>query len=1033
MPIQLSSNKIRFRAIPGFVLLLVLASLSVYGQKASRPTWRERGNNRGYTFYEVQQDFYRYWADKPVQEEEEEGKEEAGYEVFERWEDFMAPRVYPSGNMNLPSSNYENFIAWERRNNISDRSPSGAWTPVGPPSKASGYDAGVGRVDFVRFDPTNSNTMYLCTPDGGLWKTTNGNAALPTWTTNNDFLAVIGCSDLVINPTNPQVMYLATGSWEGDKRSAGILKSTNGGTTWTTTALAFDASNSYVIRKLIMDPSNPLVMLAATNGGLFRTTDGWASQVNILDGNYNVQDLKFKPGDPNTVYATGINSTTNNVYWKSTNNGATWAPVTSALPVAANVSRVLLAVTAGNAAYVYVLAGNATGGYLGTYRSADSGTTFTVRSSAPAIDNILNCTISTTVPDGQAAHDMAIAVSPGNPENVTIAGCNIWTSTNGGTSWTISSYWLGNDVNNPGGNPVADYVHADIQSLEYLPGSSTTLFATCDGGVSRSTNNGANWTDLSNNLQIAQETDVALSANDPTLMVAGLQDIGTLKSGTPWSVINGGDGESAFIDRTNNLTIVTSNPYGGHAISFDGGPTHDDITGLPPGTEFFSPIIQDPVSAITVYVGGRPALYRSTNLLSGGTYSWTTLGTPSGTGSIIRLVVAPSNNQVIYTLKQDAVSKSIDGGTTWTNVTSTLPVGAAQVTNLAISNTNPLKVWVTFSGYDAATKVFKTTDGGATWTDVFSAGLPNIPINTIVYRNGSAIDEVYIGADIGVFVIDNTLSAWVPFYTGLARSIVRDLEIYYPTGKLRTATYGRGTWESDLHTTSTGASVAIKVYLQGPYNVGAGTMNDDLRAGGYLPTADPYPGLGFTHVMGENETLSSGVMTILGNDAIVDRVFVELRSMSAPATVLYTRSALLQRDGDVVDRDGVSALYFANAPAGNYYVAVRHRNHLGFRTLGTVALSGTTTALNFTDNSVPTFGTEALKLLTAGVYGMYSGDANRDGNINAADRNGSWRPQNGGTYNYSTSTADFDLNGTINAVDKNTHWRPNNSRVQQLD
>lgn len=82
---------------------------------------------------------------------------------------------------------------------------------------------------------------------------------------------------------------------------------------------------------------------------------------------------------------------------------------------------------------------------------------------------------------------------------------------------------------NPGGTPgIAPYVHADIQSFEYLPGSSTTLFATCDGSISRTTDNGLTWTDISNDLQIAQQTDVALSSDD-AVMITGLQDIGNIK------------------------------------------------------------------------------------------------------------------------------------------------------------------------------------------------------------------------------------------------------------------------------------------------------------------------------------------------------------------------------------------------------------------------------------------------------------------------------------------------------------------------
>ena len=757
---------------------------------SQQPDWRKGANNRNATFGQLQAKFYKDWSGKKPKKGE-------GYKVFKRWENFMAPRVYPSGNLALPATTYGNYLAW-LNTNASQHSrarvaaSTANWTELNPNAKASGYDAGVGLVELVRFDPTNPNIMYVCTPNGGLWKSINGGT---TWTTNTDFLPIIGCSDIVISPANTQTMYLATGDRLSDRASIGILKSTDGGTIWNPTGVVFAPSAATTIRRLIMDPTNPLVMMAVLNTGVIRTTDGWATFTQpALSGDVNLADIEFKPGDPSTVYTVGKD------FYKSTDKGVSWTQITSGLPTASTVTRALIAVTAANPNYVYALYGNATGGYLGTFRSTDGGTSFTTRSSpTTGTDNILNCTISTTDPAGQADHNLALTVSPTDAELVTIGGCNVWQSANGGTTWTLSSYWLGIDANYPGAGSSADYIHADIQSLEYLPGSSITLFATSDGGISQSANNGVNWTDISHNLRIAQMNNVGQSALTPYNMITGLQDIGTLKnSNGVWSVTNGGDGEDGFIDRTNDNTIITSNPNGAHALSTDGGVTRADITGLPAGEEFFSPIQQDPVSAVTVYAGGRGALYRSTGVLTNPAAAWTKLGTPAGNYGIRRFAIAPSNNQVIYALKDYNISRSADGGTTFSEITGTLPMNLAQVSNLCVSNTDANKVWVTFSGYDAATKVYRSSDGGTSWTNI-SAGLPNIPMNTIAYTNNSVADGVYVGADIGVYYMDST-TPWTPFFTSLPNTHVSDLKIYYPTGKIRAATYGRGLWESDLYT-----------------------------------------------------------------------------------------------------------------------------------------------------------------------------------------------------------------------------------------
>ncbi|MCB0811724.1 MAG: hypothetical protein KDB87_00895, partial [Flavobacteriales bacterium] len=71
--------------------------------------------------------------------------------------------------------------------------------------------------------------------------------------------------------------------------------------------------------------------------------------------------------------------------------------------------------------------------------------------------------------------------------------------------------------------------------------------------------------------------------------------------------------------------------------------------------------------------------------------------------------------------------------------------------------------------------------------------------------------------------------------------------------------------------------------------------------------AEPYTSLGYVHVGdGGNESTTAGVLAATGNDAIVDWVVLELRDANDPTTVVNTRSALLQRDGDIVDTDGSS-------------------------------------------------------------------------------------------------------------------------------
>jgi len=184
-----------------------------------------------------------------------------------------------------------------------------------------------------------------------------------------------------------------------------------------------------------------------------------------------------------------------------------------------------------------------------------------------------------------------------------------------------------------------------------------------------------------------------------------------------------------------------------------------------------------------------------------------------------------------------------------------------------------------------------------------------------------------------------------------------------------------------------GITIYVKVMLQGALIGTSDTlMRDDLRQLGLIPLTEPYTALsGFEHVGldGGGETIadSAAVLGVTGPDAIVDWVFIELRSSIKLDSVIATRSALLQRDGDVVSQDGVSPLTFVNTLSGPYYVAVRHRNHLGVMTNSAGNLSPIPSYFDFTDTTFVTNGTNAEILLpqNGSKYAMWAGDLNHDG------------------------------------------------------
>ncbi len=172
--------------------------------------------------------------------------------------------------------------------------------------------------------------------------------------------------------------------------------------------------------------------------------------------------------------------------------------------------------------------------------------------------------------------------------------------------------------------------------------------------------------------------------------------------------------------------------------------------------------------------------------------------------------------------------------------------------------------------------------------------------------------------------------------------------------------------------------VSAKALLDGPYSTTTSLMNDNLRSGGLIPLAHPYGVAPFNHT--GSETRLAAVTSVTGNNAIVDWVLVELRDPGNSSSIIARRAALIQRDGDIVDTDGVSPVRFNSVAAGSYFIAVRHRNHLGIMTATTRSLSQTTTAVDLTIAGTATFGTSARRT-RGSILTLWAGNTNSNTNV----------------------------------------------------
>lgn len=757
-----------FSLVTALSSLFLILSLISNGQQITTPnaerTWQEMMQDPNTSFFETRAKFNEYWQGREI-------TRGSGYKAFKRWEWFMESRVSSTGAWPAPDAVFQAMQQQPEMFQENNFLP-GNWSYIGNTSVPTG-GGGAGRINGLRELPGSTTTFFACSPGGGLWKTTNSGTS---WSMlGTDFLGAIGTSDVAIDPTNTQVMYLATGDCDaGDTYALGVLKSTDGGTTWNTTGLSWAVTQTRSTARIIINPTNTQIVICATSDGIYRTTNGGTSWTRVQTGSF--KDLRMKPGDATTWYASS------NQFYKSTNSGLTWTLITSGLPSSATSQRMSIATSVATSTVAYALVSGTDSGLLGVYKSIDSGTTFTQMTGSNP--NYLNwsSTPSATV-GGQGWYDLRIEADPANADIIYIGGVNLWKSINGGTSWTIAGHWTGSG---------APYVHADIHDIHFIAGT-TRMLVGCDGGVFSTTNGGPNFSDISNNLQIAQQYRLSVAGTNSNLVISGWQDNGTnLKNNAVHTRPMGGDGMDCQINPSNSTNMFGTIQNGIVQRSTNSGVSFSTIvsnggTGINEDGAWVTPIILGPTPT-HVFVG-KSVVYKSTN--NGTSF---VASAAFGTGLCNDLAIAPSNSNILYASKGSSLFKSIDNAATFTLVTGTQ---GYSIKDIAIHNTDPNKVWLAVSNYAAGNKVYFTSNGGTTWTNI-SGSLPNLPANALAFQPGTN-DGIYVGMDAGVYYRDNVLGNFVPYINDLPNVNITDLDVHTGTSTLTAATFGRGLWRAPLY------------------------------------------------------------------------------------------------------------------------------------------------------------------------------------------------------------------------------------------
>ncbi len=681
-----------------------------------------------------------------------------GYNQFKRWEYWNRRRLNEEGNIiSIAETNKEVKAFNEKYPTYINRNVSGTYSELGPAQaiNTSTWSSHLGRVSAISIDKNNEDHILVGSPSGGVWKTTDKGL---TWQTIFDDQVLLRVFSLEISHNNPDHYFVGT--------SIGVMTSVDAGATWQST----NGIASNRINTLTMHPTDPNILFAVSefDGRVYRSTDAGNNWIMVEDHNDRMYDLEFHPTDPTVIYASG-----RGVVFKSTDAGITFSTLSGPWT---NNGSIMMAVTADAVDNLYVLQANTSGGFDGLYVSEDLGSTFSTAS-----DNACNCNnimgYDLNQPNGQAARDMDIAVSPLDKNEIHVAGTQTFKSVDEGATWTQSTTWLVN-----GSLP---FIHADIDIFIY---QGNTLYTGTDGGIFYSVDGANSFTDISQGLSIREFYRIGASETDPDRVSGGSQDNGTgvIKGGT-WFDYLGADGMETFISYANEDIMFGSVQFGSLYRSTDGGNTASQTTQAPGSGAWIAPLEQDPIVPTTIYQG-KNHLWKSTDEGN----SWTQISSLSpGTNTTTReLAIAPSNNQVMFLAYVDDVYTTTDGGTTWTDVTPN--ISFSSVNYIAVNPTNPSEVILALSGTSQV--YMESTDGGNTWVDI-TTNLPAIPSQCVAYQEG-ATGGVYVGMSPGIYFRPNGSTDWSNVSINLPNVDIVELEIRNDI--LYVATYGRGLWKIDV-------------------------------------------------------------------------------------------------------------------------------------------------------------------------------------------------------------------------------------------
>lgn len=714
---------------------------------------------------------------------ENEQLDESSQKKAHRLDWMYKDRLYPNGNL----SNYQSQLI----KSISSLQPNSQtdtieWHQVGNGQNINprnDRNFGNGRVSFIKFHPTDLNTIYLGSPSGCLWVSYD-NAT--SWDVVNSVPTCRGFSDMYFDSITGDI-FLLTGDYDG-RFSAfhGIYKSSDNGSTWD----LIEVPNISFAKKISSHPvtSNSLFMLADKK--LYLSTDqglNWE----ILDDLFDVQDFEFLPQNASTVFVFAQDT-----LYKSIDLAQSFSPIFTQLDTIESKRTEMDIINVDNTNHLYLATSPAIsfgnfGECPGIFKSSDEGNSFEL------LEN------SDQLRTGQENYNFLFAIHPDIEDQVFVGWVELYWNNPDSMSWT-KDYDLIDEFD----------FHADHHCHAFDPKDPNCLLIGNDGGIYRTCDLGKTWEDISGDLQLAHIYHFNNSHRCEDLVIRGLQDNGTsIFYDNEWKKIGAGDGLSCGFTSSNYDTMFYSTQFATLSRldtladvleSEDFSYTVSSVTPVDVNfgagfSNLFEPSPQKP--GLCFYKQFK-TIYKSLNAGD----DWRICLEADFIIYDVYLSNTDSDQLMIANLAIDStiqsiqVQLSLDEGLSWELMEVNHPILDTLVEKpkpnaVSFSNEDPAVIWLALNHTDL-NKVFKTDDGGENWID-YSEGLPEIQINDILHQPYSN-NAVYLANDIGVYYRNDTMSQWQCINNNILPTLFTELRISHLAEKIRAASFGYGMWETDI-------------------------------------------------------------------------------------------------------------------------------------------------------------------------------------------------------------------------------------------